>query len=163
VAFKSKNYRTPSDDEVVFNTEIAALMKQFLPALIFVFALFACGGKKEPETKPVLDIPPSALSGEVLAAAHCARCHSFVDPGKLPRSSWKNDVLPSMGHRLGIYKGDHQPDSLFGRGVGESIIRQANIYPEHALIAKKIGIKLWLTMLITPRTLSRSQKKVKKL
>ena len=42
-----------------------------------------------------------------------------------------------MGHRLGIYKGDHQPDSLFGRGVGESIIRQANIYPEHALIAKE--------------------------
>ena len=125
------------DCEVDFNNEIAALMKQFLPALTFVFLLFACAGRKEPETKQVPDIPPSTLSGKALAVAHCGRCHSFVDPGALPRSSWKNDVLPSMGHRLGIYKGDHQPDSLFGRGVGESIIRQANIYPEHALIAKE--------------------------
>src|SRR5687768_14583889 len=112
-------------------------MTQFLPALTFVFVLFACAGRKEPETTRVPDIPPSILSGEVLAAAHCARCHSFVDPSALPRSSWKDDVLPSMGHRLGIYKGDHQPDSLFGRGVSGTIVRRANIYPERPLIAKE--------------------------
>ena len=42
-----------------------------------------------------------------------------------------------MGHRLGIYKGDHQPDSLFGRGENGTIIRSANIYPERPMIAKE--------------------------
>jgi hypothetical protein len=110
-------------------------MKQLLLAFTFVFVLFACAGRKEPETTRVPAIQPSALSGKVLAAAHCARCHSFVDPGALPRASWKNDVLPSMGHRLGIYKGDHQPDSLFGRGMSGEIVRRANIYPERPMIA----------------------------
>lgn len=112
-------------------------MKQFLPVLTFVFILFACTGRKEPESTRFPDIPPSTLSGEVLAATHCARCHSSVDPGALPRSSWKNDVLPSMGHRLGIYKGDHQPDSLFDDGIGGTIVRYANIYPERPIIAKE--------------------------
>jgi len=112
-------------------------MKQFLPALIFVIVLFACAGRKEPEMKHVPAVAPSTLSGQVLAATHCGRCHSFVEPGALPRSSWKDDVLPSMGHRLGIYKGDHQPDSLFGRGESELIIRRANVYPEQPTIAKE--------------------------
>jgi hypothetical protein len=112
-------------------------MNQLLRALTVAFVLFACGGRKEPETTRIPDLKPSSLSGEALAVAHCGRCHSFVDPIALPRSSWKNDVLPSMGHRLGIYKGDHQPDSLFGRGAGEAIVRRANIYPERPLIAKE--------------------------
>lgn len=79
----------------------------------------------------------STLSGKTLATTHCGRCHALVEPGALPRSSWKEDVLPSMGHRLGIYKGDHQPDSLFGRGENATIIRRANVYPEQPQIAKE--------------------------
>ena len=112
-------------------------MKQYFPVLTFLFVLFACAGRKEQETVPTPTVAPSALSGGVLAAAHCSRCHAFVEPGDLPKSSWKEDVLPSMGHRLGIYKGDHQPDSLFGRGENAAIIRRANIYPERAQIAKE--------------------------
>ena len=112
-------------------------MNQLFGALTFVFILFACTGRKELETNHIPAVVPSALSGNVLAVTHCGRCHDFVEPGALPRSSWNDDVLPSMGHRLGIYKGDHQPDSLFGRGENEKIVRQANIYPEHPTIARE--------------------------
>ena len=112
-------------------------MKQYLPVLIFLFVLFACAGRKEPETASTPAVAPSTLSGSALAVAQCSRCHAFVKPGDLPKSSWKEDVLPSMGHRIGIYKGDHQPDSLFGRGENATIIRRANIYPERAQIAKE--------------------------
>ena len=123
--------------DVVLNAEIAGLMNQLFGALTFVFILFACTGRKELETNHIPAVVPSALSGNVLAVTHCGRCHDFVEPGALPRSSWKDDVLPSMGHRLGIYKGDHQPDSLFGHGENEKIVRQANIYPEHPTIARE--------------------------
>ncbi len=112
-------------------------MNKVFTTLTFVSILFACTGRKEPSTIHVPAVERSNLSGEVLAVNHCTRCHSFVEPGALPRSSWKDDVLPSMGHRLGIYKGDHQPDSLFGRGENAAIIRRANIYPERAQIAKE--------------------------
>ncbi len=121
----------------ILNADLVALMKQFFPALVFVAVFFSCSGKKEPETIPHLDGSSSALSGKELAATYCASCHSFVDPGALPRSSWKNDVLPSMGHRLGIYPGDHQPDSLFGRGLAGEIVRRANVYPERPALAKE--------------------------
>ncbi|GAA0880470.1 hypothetical protein GCM10009119_34400 [Algoriphagus jejuensis] len=40
-----------------------------------------------------------------------------------------------MGHRLGFYKGEHQPDSLFGRGENIAIVRRAGIYPENQTMA----------------------------
>ncbi len=80
-------------------------------------------------------LAPSGLEGSVLAVKHCGSCHAFVPPAMLPRDIWKNDVLPSMGHRLGIYRGEHQPDSLFDAGEVGRIIRRANIYPEIPLIA----------------------------
>lgn len=126
-----------SRKDVILIPKLAASMKQYLPVLIFQVVLFACAGRKEPESLPTPTVAPSLLSGSELAVTHCGRCHAFVDPGVLPRSSWKEDVLPSMGHRIGIYKGDHQPDSLFGRGENAAIIRRANVYPEQPQIAEE--------------------------
>lgn len=112
-------------------------MKQFLLALGLLALCFSCTKRTETESTSVLDMAPSSLSGKVIAEAHCARCHSFVDPSALPLSSWKEDVLPSMGHRLGIYKGDHQPDSLFDRGLAGEIVKRANIYPESPTLAQE--------------------------
>lgn len=83
-----------------------------------------------------IDPPVSNLSGEELATAHCSRCHLFVAPKSLPRFSWKDDVLPAMGFRMGIYKGNHQPDSLF-TSKGGSLVKEANIYPENPVLAKE--------------------------
>lgn len=106
--------------------------------MLSVFCLFlatySCKDKKE---APQIQEPPaSELPGNALAIKHCGSCHAFVPPEMLPASIWKNDVLPSMGHRMGIYKGDHQPDSLFDEGLGGQIVRKAKIYPEEPVMAR---------------------------
>lgn len=74
----------------------------------------------------------SDTSGEVgarLAARYCTSCHAFVPPERLIKSSWKEDVLPSMGNRLGIYKNNKRPENLIERGEGGQIVEAANIFP----------------------------------
>jgi hypothetical protein len=117
-------------------------LKTFLSALAITILFFSCTGKRDSESTVDLLPAPSELSGKELAAIHCARCHLFVDPSMLPRSSWREDVLPSMGHRLGFYKGEHQPDSLFGRGENAAIIRRANVYPETPAMAREDWAKI---------------------
>ena len=98
--------------------------------------LFSCSGNKK--ESPILDYKePTAtnFSGNRLAEIHCASCHLFVKPDLLPKSSWQNDVLPAMGHRLGIYKGNVRPDSLFDSGRSGEVVKKANIFPERPLIA----------------------------
>jgi len=104
--------------------------------LIVSSILISCTNKKESEKKPAVEtLMPSDLPGNTLAIMHCSRCHAFVSPEILPKDIWKSAVLPSMGHRLGFYKGDHQPDSLFDKDMGGTIVRKANIYPETPMIA----------------------------
>ncbi len=112
-------------------------MKQLITLYIVTFIFFSCSRKKEINRPANNDIPVSDLSGNELAMNYCASCHAFVNPELLPKSSWKNDVLPAKGHRLGIYKGDHQPNDLFDPGIGGSIVRDANIYPEQPVLAKE--------------------------
>ena len=42
-----------------------------------------------------------------------------------------------MALRMGIYEGDHQPDSLFEKGIGGQIVRKAGIYPEIPKLAEE--------------------------
>jgi hypothetical protein len=50
---------------------------------------------------------------------------------------WKDDVLPEMGNRLGIYAGRVRPNSLFDAGASGVIVRKANIYPESPAMAEE--------------------------
>jgi hypothetical protein len=104
------------------------------------YVMFSCEDKKR--VPQVLEPPATELPGNALAIKHCGSCHAFVAPDMLPASIWQNDVLPSMGHRLGIYKGDHQPDSLFDEGIGGQIVRKAKIYPEEPVLARKDWAKI---------------------
>lgn len=117
-------------------------MKHLIGFYILIYLFFSCAGKRETEKYEYEEIPVSDLPGNALAITHCGTCHAFVNPELLPKSNWKNDVLPSMAHRLGIYKGDHQPDSLFDKGIGGSIVRKANIYPDKPLLAKEDWAKI---------------------
>jgi len=101
--------------------------------LICCILALACKEKITESVEPI----PSNLPGNALAIKHCGSCHAYVPPEMLPVSAWVNDVLPSMGHRLGIYEGEHQPDSLFDKGIGGQIIRKANIYPEQPVMARE--------------------------
>ncbi len=108
-------------------------MKNLALLFLGICLFISCSEKRKYNKTEHDEIPASDLSGNELAAVHCARCHIFVSPNMLPKSIWKNDVLPSMGHRLGIFEENHLPDSLFIGGA--SIIKAANIYPEKPVLA----------------------------
>ncbi|MGC4037955.1 MAG: VCBS repeat-containing protein [Chitinophagaceae bacterium] len=113
-------------------------MKKLLIGAVIVTLVIACNdtGTEKKETPVVVAEPPASnLSGKELAMTHCSRCHSFVSPDILPKSSWPY-VLKAMGFRFGISPSGIRPDSLFEVGVAGDIVRKANIFPEKPLIAK---------------------------
>lgn len=105
---------------------------------LLIGLLHSCSGKKEEvRNAESEEVPVTDLDGSQLAQIHCSSCHLYVAPELLPRSSWKNDVLPAMAHRLGLYRDTRQRDSLFDPGIGGDIVKEANIFPENPLIARK--------------------------
>lgn len=116
---------------------------KFLVLLCLAISLvFSCNQKQKAKKAKFDNLPVTNLNGKELAHIHCASCHAFVEPELLPRASWKDDVLPAMGNRLGIFNGDRQPDSIFGSPRGHTIIKQAKIFPEKPLLARADWLKL---------------------
>ena len=107
-----------------------------LNSFVGVLLLVACGEKKGQSDLVESEFEHSNLSGEVLATNHCGRCHAYTEPQLLPKHIWKDEVLPQMGFRMGIYPNGHRPDSLFEPGRGGQIVKRANIYPEEPVLAK---------------------------
>ncbi len=101
-----------------------------IPVLLFLFVgmLYFCS--EEPR-----EIQPSGLPGKQLARQYCGSCHEYTSPDLLPKSIWKEDVLPAMGHRLGIYTGGSRPDSLLEQSGNRDAILEANIFPDHPILA----------------------------
>ncbi len=110
-------------------------MRSLISIVIAVFCFISCTEKSKEKKTEHIEISVSNLSGSELAMVHCSKCHAFVKPELLSKSSWKNDVLPAMGYRLGIYPEQHQPKSLFNQD--STIIKKANIYPEQPILAKE--------------------------
>jgi len=116
-------------------------IRQLISFSILLFLFFACTAKKQKDKVVFEDLPGSGLSGKELSISHCGRCHAFVAPELLPKSSW-HDVLPSMGHRMGIYSSGFRPDSLFEANVSGAVVRAANIYPERPVLAREDWLKI---------------------
>ncbi|HUN04858.1 MAG TPA: hypothetical protein PLS00_18585, partial [Niabella sp.] len=110
-------------------------MKQLIPFCI-LYLLVSCTAKKQNDTTKIEEPPVSGLSGKELAVTHCSRCHAFVRPELLTKTIWKEDVLPAMGFRMGIYNSGSRPDSLFDAGISGDMVRSAGIYPESPVLAK---------------------------
>lgn len=103
--------------------------------LLFCFML-SCVGKNDETKNAVNEIAVTDFSGKELAEMHCSSCHAFVHPSYLSKTIWQEDVLPAMGHRLGIYNGTNQPDNLFGPPENRANIKEAHIFPEKAVLAR---------------------------
>jgi hypothetical protein len=116
-------------------------MKQLIPFCILLYLFISCTTRKENAKVEFKDVAVTRLSGQELSVTHCSRCHAFVSPGLLPKSSWKK-VLPAMGHRMGIYDGGFRPDSLFEGNESGAVVRKANIYPETPVLAKEDWAKI---------------------
>ena len=110
-------------------------MRQLLPFCFLLHLFISCTAKRQNDKTEFDDIPVSQLAGKELSIAHCSRCHAFVSPELLTKNNWK-DVLPAMGHRMGIYRGGFRPDSLFDEGLSGTMVRDANIFPERPVMAK---------------------------
>ncbi len=108
-------------------------MRKTVLLYLIVHLFISCSEIKKLDE--IEDISASNLSGRELASMHCTRCHSFVQPELLPKSIWENDVLPAMGHRMGIFKSKLHRDSLF-LTYGGSLIKKTNIYPNKPILAK---------------------------
>ena len=112
-------------------------MRQLFSLCILLYMLVSCTGNNQNGKAKFEEPSVSGLSGKELAVAHCSRCHVFVSPELLTKTIWKEDVLPTMGHRMGIYSGGIRPDSLFDPGISGKIVRDAGIYPESPVLARK--------------------------
>ena len=68
----------------------------------------------------------NAVTGEALAKQYCSSCHLYTAPDLLDKKTWKENVLPNMGWRLGI------------RGVNDS--PYASMEPDEAAIVEKLHV-----------------------
>lgn len=131
-------------DVVLSLRDFVSAMRRVLPIIILTYLFLSCSdGRKNTRDDAMSEeenlrdtLVASGLSGQELAAAHCSTCHAFVPPESLTKTAWKEDVLPIMGQRLGIYAEGFRPNSVFEQGPGGAIVRRANIFPEHPLIAE---------------------------
>ena len=137
-------------------------MRQALYIYVLLFLFFSCTERNESKKPTFKEIPVSNLSGNRLATIHCARCHAFVPPELLPKAIWKNDVLPAMGHRMGIFNGGHQPDSIFGSADNSLIVKKAHVFPEKPELARTDWMKI-VDYYVTnaPNAIPRSKHKAK--
>ena len=113
------------------------MVRQLFSFSISLYMLVSCTANNQNDKVKFEEPPVSGRPGKELAVAHCSRCHAFVSPELLTKTIWKEDVLPAMGNRMGIYNGGVRPDSLFDPGVSGDIVRDANIYPENPVLAKE--------------------------
>ncbi|MDW3648084.1 MAG: VCBS repeat-containing protein [Bacteroidia bacterium] len=72
------------------------LNQQYFLLILFLLCL-SCEQREQSERKSV--VHPEGLE---LARNHCQSCHMLPQPGELDKSTWRNEVLPKMGLRLGI-------------------------------------------------------------
>lgn len=75
----------------------------------------------------------SALTGEELARIYCATCHIFPEPSLLDKTTWKNNVLPNMGWRLGIRKPGEDPYATIEKDEVE-LVKALNVYPSKQML-----------------------------
>lgn len=110
-------------------------MKYVLIYGLCFLSILSC--KNEVASRPVLPEPPAtSMGGQELAKIHCGACHSYVPPEELSKAIWKHDVLPAMGHRLGIFEGKSPPDSIYGSPRNAEILKKSGIYPDRPLLAR---------------------------
>ncbi len=96
--------------------------------LMMICSIFFCS---DPSTSP----KPTGMPGDQLAQQWCGSCHEYTPPMLLSKSIWKEDVLPAMAHRMGIYYGKLERDSLLRSTGHPEILKKSGIYPETPLLA----------------------------
>ena len=95
---------------------------------VVVFLLIITSCQTNP-TKNVTD------QGKKLAERYCQSCHQLPDPDLLPKITWEQHILPTMGAFYGIFS-DQTPREMFLEG-GLYARQLELLYPDEARISTK--------------------------
>ncbi len=82
---------------------------------------------------PVSTLP---LDGQQLSVQHCGSCHAYPEPSLLDQATWRQYMLPRMGHRLGMYAHDSVRSSLISNTLHGQPVDPSVIYPEQARLSE---------------------------
>ncbi|MEL6253605.1 MAG: VCBS repeat-containing protein [Bacteroidota bacterium] len=77
----------------------SGILKRWVQGMIPLFLILLCLSCQQKEEKEKRIKHPEGLE---LAKLHCQACHMLPNPEELDKSTWRNEVLPKMGLRLGI-------------------------------------------------------------
>jgi hypothetical protein len=78
----------------------------------------------------------TVATGEELAKQYCSSCHLFPEPKLLDKKTWKENVLPNMGWRLGIKQDGKHPLEEMNPDEA-ALVRKLQVYPSAPLIDVK--------------------------
>lgn len=77
--------------------------------------------------------------GKTLALAHCGSCHLFPEPSLLPKSIWRQKVLPNMAARMGFPMGNPYKNL---RPEDIELVTNAHIIPEKQTLSEADMLKI---------------------
>ena len=103
---------------------VRSAIHYFSISFIAIAAALLCSGYQQKE--------PS--EGEVLARQYCSSCHLFPDPSLLDKETWKTNVLPNMGWRLGVRKPGDNPFAGLKEDEHQRLL-DLNVFPASQLIS----------------------------
>lgn len=108
--------------------------------LIVFLVLAGCQSEEDTPRQASEEITPQTKKirvGRQKARVHCRSCHTLPRPSALDRTTWKEVVLPRMGHRFGVYDGPERPDSLIEEGEAGRLVDDANVFPKEPTISRE--------------------------
>lgn len=89
----------------------------------------------------VISCTSASSEAEQLYALHCGSCHALPKPDHLPKSVWRDRVLPEMGSRMGMRFVSYNP--LKGLSDEERLATiQSGVYPQQATLSTSDWEKL---------------------
>ncbi|HEY0108363.1 MAG TPA: VCBS repeat-containing protein [Fibrella sp.] len=113
------------------------MLRSYLPTtlvLLLMCLFLACQSRQPAATAPATPPTASQLTGKQLAIAHCGNCHLYPEPTLLPKSIWKDKVLPHMALRLGFMADSLSPFMSLSDPAEVTRVINANLFPGNPVI-----------------------------
>lgn len=88
-------------------SRIYLITSLILAGIVVAYLLIPADEPPVPETEEQNSkISLNIEEGKKLSKIHCSSCHTYPEPGLLPKRTWEEQTLPHMGPQLGIFEHD---------------------------------------------------------
>ncbi|ARK12370.1 VCBS repeat-containing protein [Fibrella sp. ES10-3-2-2] len=102
--------------------------------VLLVSQFMACQSGQPASTTPAAPLTASHLTGKQLAATYCGNCHLLPDPSLLPKTIWRDRVLPQMALRLGFSIDSISPYAMMDDAQEINRVIQSSAFPGSPVI-----------------------------